>query len=85
MTKQDIILQTELYTERLNDMYARISEFQTKAPYNLYFDELEQKGKDIAIAHRRSRFYPDKDHFAQWESLLADADTLLKKAGCRHE
>lgn len=84
MAKQDDRLQGELYTDLLMDMYARISEFQSKAPYNVCFNELQKKSDEIAIAYHKSRFYPDQEHFAQWEKLLEEAKQLLRKAGYFH-
>ena len=82
MLNKKAVLKSELYTERLNNMYATISEFQQKVPDNPYYTQLKEKSEEIAIAHRESRFYCNQAHFTRWENMLSEAEALLTKAGC---
>ena len=73
-------IDVELYTERLNDMYARIAEFVAAYPGNKLVPKLKEQQQTLAIAHHKSRFYRDKEHFAIWDDLLQQSERLLTEA-----
>lgn len=80
-TDYDNDLKTEVYTELLNKMHATICKFLRTNPNNEFKDELTKQYKKLSIAYGESRFYYDKEHYDNWESLLENSKQLLRKAG----
>lgn len=80
MVDYNAVFKASIYTERLNDMYARISEFVKDNPHNPFCQGLKDKRKEISIAYKESRFFCDQEHFDKWENQLMTVETLLKTA-----
>ena len=72
----DMRLQAEIYSELINDMQAKIFEFEKKYP-NYITDELVNINSKLSAARMESRIYVDEDHFKQWEDLLCAADATM--------
>ena len=73
-------LNVEIYTEKLNDMYARFSEFISKHPKNKMIDELSNQQHLLAIARYKSRFCDGEKHFVEWDNLLRESKRLIGRA-----
>lgn len=73
-------IDVEIYTERLNDMYARFAEFVAAYPDNKLVPKLKELQHTLAIAHHKSRFYRDKEHFAIWDDILQQSERLIAEA-----
>ena len=75
----DIHLKAEVYSELINDMQAKIFEFENEHP-----DCMNEKIKDInhrlSIARMESRIYVDEEHFHLWDELLLSANTTIIKS-----
>ena len=79
MPDYEKILKAEIYTERLNDMYAQISNCLDTMPDNHFRHILLKRQKEISLAHKQSRFYCDPMHFDEWETQLSESQIILKK------
>ena len=80
MVDFNAVLKASIYTERLNDMYARISEVLKEKPHSTFCQALRDKRREISIAYKQSRFFCDQEHFDKWENQLMTAEILLKTA-----
>ena len=74
------LIDTEILTERLNDMYATVSDFLVRYPDNTQRNDLLQIQKKLAIAHHRSRIHIDEQSVKEFHTLLAQGDKILSKA-----
>jgi hypothetical protein len=70
-------IKNEILTARLNDILARYAEYIKENPDSCMIASLKIFNKDLAIAHRKSRVYPNKK---RWIELLNNAEKLLEKA-----
>lgn len=70
----------EIYTEKLNDMYARISEFITKHPKNRMIHQLSNQLNILAVACHNSHFHDDEKHFLEWNNLLKESEKIIGMA-----
>ncbi len=72
-------LKAEIYTEIINDRQAKIVEFISKHP-DTDKTELMDVNKQLAVAHRESRFKVGDDYFKKWNNLILHADAVLIRA-----
>ena len=80
MISSETIINIEIMTEQLNDMYARVSEFIIQYPANNRIPKLREMSSRLAVAHQKSRIYTDEKHAAEWEDLLKQAKDLISEA-----
>lgn len=78
--KDKDIIEKEIFTESLNEMYVRCIEFQEKHPDNKNYAEINTVKKEIAIAYRESRIYTDIEHRRYYNGLFRKAKKLIKEA-----
>ena len=72
----DIYLKAEIYSELINDMQARIAEFERERP-DLTNNEIKNINRQLSKARMRSRININEAHFKEWESLLLSADAAI--------
>ena len=73
-------IDVEIYTEKLNDMYAQIAEYIAADPHNPIIPKLKEMQHTLSLAHYKSRFYRDAEHFAIWDNLLKQSERLILEA-----
>ena len=74
----DIHLKAEIYSELINDMQAKIAEFEREHPECMN-DEIQNINRQLSDARMGSRVYVDEYHFQEWEDLLLSADAAMIK------
>ncbi len=72
----DIHLKADIYSELINDMQAKISEFMDNYP-GCITDELNAVHRKLSDARMGSRIYVDEEHFKEWDALLLSADAAM--------
>lgn len=75
----DIHLKAEVYSELINDMQAKIAEFEREHPECMN-DEIQNINRQLSDARMGSRIYVDEYHFQKWEDLLLSADAAMIKS-----
>ncbi len=73
-------IDVEIYTEKLNDMYARIAEFISAYPKNQMVEQLKSQQHILAVAHHQSRFHCDEQHLSKWDALLRQSEKMIMEA-----
>ena len=73
-------IDVEIYTEKLNDMYARVSEYISAHPRNRVIHKLQDQQHLLAIARHKSRFHADEKHFSEWKKLLDQSEKTVREA-----
>ena len=73
-------INVEIYTEKLNDMYARISEFMSGHPNSTMINQLSNQQHLLALARHKSRFHDDEKHFMEWDNLLKESEKMMGEA-----
>jgi hypothetical protein len=79
MQINDIHLKAEMYTELINDMQAKIMEFERDYP-DCMSDELANVKSKLSEARMESRIRIDEAHFQKWESLLLAANVAMQQS-----
>lgn len=77
---QDRIINTELYTEKLNDMIAQYAEFMIQNPERKTNKNIDDYFYLLSRAHHESRFYMDENHYKKWNHIIKEAEYVLAKA-----
>lgn len=72
----DMHLKSELYAELINDMQAKIAEFERDYP-ECVNEEILNINRQLSDARMSSRVYVDDYHFQEWEDLLLSADAAM--------
>ena len=72
----DKYLKAEIYLELINDMQARIMEFEKETP-NYMTAEIKEANRQLSDARTKARIYIDEEHFLKWETLLDHTDALM--------
>lgn len=75
----DIHLKAEVYSALINDMQARIMEFEKEHPNHMN-DDIRSINQRLSDARMKSRIYVDENHFLEWENLLDSADEAMLRA-----
>ncbi len=76
MQADDILIKAELYSELINDMQAKIAEFERNYP-DCVNDEILNINRQLSDARMGSRIYIDETHFEKWENLILAADAAM--------
>ena len=75
----DIHLKAEIYSELINDMQAKIAEFEREHP-DCMNNEIANINNQLSKARMKSRISVDEIHFEEWESLLLSADEAMTRS-----
>ena len=72
-----IRLRAEVYFELINDMQARIFEYESEYP-DCMNEEIREINRQLSAARMESRINVNEEHFHEWDQLLLTADTAMK-------
>lgn len=82
MYNENMNIKVEIYSEKLLNKSIEISQFLDH--YNGNEDqrnELDKIRKELNIAHREVKIYPEEKKFEEWDDLITAADGLLIRTG----
>ena len=71
----------EIYTDSIGDVVAKCANFIIAHPDSTYTEEIDRVRLTLAVAHRQSRIYTDREHRDAWDREVRQAINLLKRAG----
>lgn len=72
----DIRLKAEVYFALINDMQARIFEFESAKP-DCINQTLMDINRQLSDARMEARIKVDDEHFQKWDELLSSADAAM--------
>lgn len=73
---EDMRIKAEAYAELINDMQAKIYEYENENPTCMN-DAIRNINKKLSAARMEARIYIDEEHFNKWDELLLSANAAM--------
>lgn len=78
LQSDDIHVKAEVYFELINDMQARIFEYENNSP-DCINEEIKEINRKLSAARMEARINVDEEHFQIWDNLLLSANAAMIK------
>lgn len=79
-TATEHFIENELYTDSINDVLVKCTNFIIRYPKNRLIPMIESARLSLASAHRSSRIFTDQEHRGIWDREIKETKELLRKA-----